>query len=666
IRTEINKTDQKDGKETVLSAEFKTLNNHELIIEMLKSKIKDGNTNDKFASLLLNEIKSGSTCNLKLFIGIVPDPIFSSVANRTDSILLGIMQGFNDSGYVLDSFNTHWNSPEELENKTNSKEVKSTSKYDSASLREPGVILFRKKSDTKSIDLLDNEFELSLLFLIPETPIEGIDTATFNRALYVVDKLKPNEQLRIIGPNFSGSVSSIQRILNFWNVKKTQDDKKNKIQQDSGDDFLKRILWHNGSATVLDDELQNQYPKIKSFIPTGKVFEEILIEYTNSHENSLLRNDKIAIVSEGTTTYGGLQTNINQENPKIWNYTYPFNIAEIRKRIESNKSNVEKSGLKLQNQEALRIKLDDVGQQSEMLPLAAPAFTASNEEQRLLRIAADINQKDIRNIIIKGTDVLDKIFIAEFFKKHCSNATLLTNGSDVTFQRSEYFSSLGGMIVATANPDGIRDVSEDDLKEYCINQKPNLPNESSFNFYYATLAYFNNNLRHSNKIWVTVNSHKGLFLLKKYNVAKKKFVENIRVDPGFLRINPLTSGVSPSLPLLFLGFFYCLILIYLFLMKRHKKHTKKDNFPLEYKVKMLEKFVPYTKSISQLMNKYGNVNKKSIAKSNFLIYLVGLITLGIIYLKLQLKIEGFPYMGVNFQVLIFTVIWFVPYCFFKN
>jgi hypothetical protein len=539
--------------------------------------------------LLTNDIK------LQTIIEIVPDPIYSGMSYHYDKTILGITKGMTDEDYLLDSFTTNWKLPE---SNNDSKSDKSLSKNESEPsyknwIRKPGMILFRKyENPSKEFSTLEKTAakELVVILLVPETPIEGIDISVMAKALHVADRLKSSceKPIRIVGPTFSGSYSSVQRIIQYWEKKDN-------------------ITWYNGEASIFGNNEQQSY--IKNLIPTGSVLKEALISYIKSDlaPSCITWNKRVAILSEEKTAWGKLleskeapDSNSNEtktpndicyENNKLneFYFNFPLRIDQIRLRVQQlEKQSISSTGIKLQNQEGLTLDIDEAGQHNELLPLADTTFTSVNEELRLLKVVSEINRLNIRFIILTASDIRDKIFLIKYLNKHCPDAQILTTGSDISLTHSTRYSELRGLIVATPYPIWFAHLEKSKREAF-----PILPSSGAFSYYVATRKHLscNADCLLDDKIWVMANSLEGFLPLRNYKVEINKNCLSSETKSSLYyrklyswRHSYVLSGISLVLTVT-IGLILTFIFVtFIFILKNHQKHIDIDRkLPLDIK-----------------------------------------------------------------------------------
>ena len=137
-------------------------------------------------------------------IATLPDPVDAANLNYTyDRYLDAIQRAMEGAGYLLDRFDLPWLDPAGPPAAANAAEPRFR--------REPGRLLFRSR--TRGDDPLP---PAAFVFIVGETPTAGIHKAAFVHAVQEFSAVCANgqsEPIRILGPSFSGSATSLHALL---------------------------------------------------------------------------------------------------------------------------------------------------------------------------------------------------------------------------------------------------------------------------------------------------------------------------------------------------------------------------------------------------------------------------------------------------------------------
>src|SRR5262249_49371017 len=142
-------------------------------------------------------------------IAKVRDAIGSPYGYAFDQVVDAIQRAVEKKdGYILDRCWLPW----DVDRKAKPRPGEPPS---SLHVRKPGVLLFRHGKDkAKKID----QPGLCVVFLVGETPMGGIHKQAFQQALWMIKEVGHPEHVpvRIVGPYFSGSQTSLQFVVGDW------------------------------------------------------------------------------------------------------------------------------------------------------------------------------------------------------------------------------------------------------------------------------------------------------------------------------------------------------------------------------------------------------------------------------------------------------------------
>ena len=294
----------------------------------------------------------------------------------------------------------------------------------------PGVLVFQ--SDASDLPLRPKHL---LVFLISETPTEGLDRIVFKKAGAMIREISPsqNNKIRFVGPNFSGSVAAL-----------------GEMQQTLGGSGAPQIEAVSGSVTN-----QDNIPKgLVTFTRIQTSDREALSRFVKGAESFGYENNEIAILSEEGTQYGRQGPTENQggsvpedtrsrsqnaastndkSNPKkkvgkkgkdgekeaweqLWFLHFPREISKLRNAYgaEVGRSAPADSGsspdLGLQWQDTEGTNRDDVltygGQQ-----------TPLSQEAVLSTLSITLKARGIKALGILATDPMDEAFLIHSIKR---------------------------------------------------------------------------------------------------------------------------------------------------------------------------------------------------------------------------------------------------------
>ena len=251
----------------------------------------------------------------------------------------------------------------------------------------------------------------------------------------------PGPVARIIGPNFSGSPSSIARVVQPWlaarfprDGERDKDDLRPTVAENTP-----VLSWINGQALTLDtrwfaETFQHPWKdavNFRSVVHGSKDLNDVLFTYVSEHCKPILSNNKVAYLTEETTGFGRAvaqtqqtsqlapqpnQQQTSAETPhqnsqqrpevekdkafEVYIYSFPAHVSEIRRRYARQTTAASQQSVTLKSAEQLAFTHDEGADTPDMISFESPGVMAANDEMRLLRIAQDI--KSPRASVLPG------------------------------------------------------------------------------------------------------------------------------------------------------------------------------------------------------------------------------------------------------------------------
>ncbi len=229
--------------------------------------------------------------SFEFLIATVPDPINSHLALDSDRRIEAIQWAAQDDNYLNDSFWLPW----DFEESTEKDSTKRTEKIVLRQIRDqqPGLQIFSHRQH-QPVEGEGSPNTALFVFFVAETPTMGVNKNQLSNALHYIQeiasasKLKsPPSEISILGPCFSGSVSSLKTVLSTFPSTKF------------------RII--SGSATDHDslEGLRHGQPNIdlKVVLHDDQVALTTFL-HTYVHDKLYLEMNRVALISESETAYG--------------------------------------------------------------------------------------------------------------------------------------------------------------------------------------------------------------------------------------------------------------------------------------------------------------------------------------------------------------------------
>ena len=402
-------------------------------------------------------------------IAMVPDPVESGFGDLFDALLESLQRAAEATGFVLGPFDLPWKG-EPAATDTKAKNNHAPAAEDKIYDRQPGVMIFRNPYRS---DSAPGESHLLVMFLVGETPRSGVEKAALTLALdqaaslpqILNELLNPrggsakaspsSRDIRIMGPTFSGSASSLEFVLRDWIGARKQQHM-----------LVPRVTIISGSADAIDKRhfLSGLDASFHATMVPVQAARAALLKWLG-----LSAEDEVAILSEGDTVYGQLlssqppanlvsshqptERDLQPARPKILRLAFPLHIADLEraaKESERNAADRSNQALSLGHRN-LPLTAEQTGSAGDVIPLFSSAQTNAMEVA-LRELLVTIRERRIPYSIIGATDVHDIDYIAKQLQSCCAESRIITLNSDLLFLHSEVNPDLAGAIVASTYP----------------------------------------------------------------------------------------------------------------------------------------------------------------------------------------------------------------------
>jgi hypothetical protein len=426
----------------------------------------------------------------------LPDPVESAVSVRFDEYFDVVQRAVELQGFILDRSSLPWQTTDRtgaaaqqdrmtrVRDELSGWEVTANSTTPQESGRgRPGLVVFKSPlTNTKPRPV--GPPRILLAFVVPESPIYGIDKAAFARSLkliddYFYDKLTPENEivtdaqgqrifrdgkpvlrltgrrvLHIIAPNFDGSQRSLEtalgaapregkhryhfRVLSNNAGRIDQAHLQNSVSE-SGQVLTFRSMVHRSS---------NVLRGIRDFLRTQVGYDgrdlAILIESNSGVPQADARG---LLHHPGDPAAGGQPTAKGQDDPE--DFIFPLQVSEIRKAyvkrglLRSDRSDAPDSP------ERLPIPPDEGGTPQDLPRAFTPESSAALDEMALTQILTTISHRRYRAVGIIASNPFDVVFLARRVRRFCPNLRVFTTQADLLFARPQNATDLRGMLVAS-------------------------------------------------------------------------------------------------------------------------------------------------------------------------------------------------------------------------
>jgi hypothetical protein len=448
--------------------------------------------------------------SLKVIVAAVADPTRSHLEYDTEREIDAIQRAAEASHgrYVLDRYSLPW-SPAATSTSTG----QATDQGDATSV--PGALLLRST--------VTNAHDLLLVLLVGETPTAGVHKVALIRAIALALALAPQnldlvakklnfpgaasshsrkhnhitpaeqcdvrshlthcylnpddndvsgkcdcakpQTVRILGPHFTGALSSYENVFDEWKGKDKQ--KKEKVS----------FSLLSGSATALRaDELNPLRDRVcfrATVWPDAPAMDE-LVAYLKANFGA--SEEEIALLTETNTGYGNppfssptatptpaaspgplgashpalaaVTTPTAAPTATVYDFLrLPFPLHISRLRSTPVQSGLPSSTTPPPDRSFVPLSLSQ--QQREDVPPSSSPLERSSNSQAVQSLLATIARQRIRFVMIMATDVDDVIYLALQVESSCPDTTIIVFGSDILFTNPDVATLRGTLVVST-------------------------------------------------------------------------------------------------------------------------------------------------------------------------------------------------------------------------
>ena len=440
---------------------------------------------------------------LRVTIATIPDPYDSHMDWSYDANVEALRRAMGTADYVPQSF---W-----LPSRGDSVRVTTNGVIVRYAAHDffPGVYLFRSiDSDNPSVHLV---------YLVSEMPTSGVHLQAFRaavaerasimrdgRGIFAVNA-RERAELSVLGPNFSGSASSLHALIDQALVPAG-------APATSGDDSPRTARIVSGSATafsnlrVLSDRGCTTVPRRDSTSvsvnvarirfsatvnPDGALDEEL-----NTVIKALgVQPFQVALLAEAGTAYGWARLDtvtahvadptvetaracsdrelpvgdpqsgqgpapaveprsaVRDSGGSYLTVPFPLNIASLRGEFERSPASASAvPGMpRLTESPRTRLSLDEASRSRET-PMLTSNLSVPSLDVVLQGIMRTLNEHDTRVVVIKATDVRDKLFLARELRRWVRDVVIVIYEGHVLLRRPEYADALRGALVLSSYP----------------------------------------------------------------------------------------------------------------------------------------------------------------------------------------------------------------------
>ena len=405
----------------------------------------------RLAQLDVSHAARRSDTELSFLVATVPDGVDSYAGWSFDPATDAIRRAAERAGYVMDRFFLpDWS------NRGSGSALGRTHE------EQPGAILLRGRSEENGPQAL------LVILLALETPTAGVHSIAMDRALRLAGWWRgagAYPELRILGPYYSGTTSSLQRSLRrvLPALKVDSALEVNPARKANPAPKIPDVRIITGSATTLKNQEDLEDPDGTKYVLRDgpKVsFTATTLPDNRCELRRQLRERfgvvRMAWLTESTTAYGKAQLRSDAVSvPQSGNcpedlddvtFTFPLHISRLRDLSPSAPADRQPLGT------LLPLVLREAFTPSDTFPSLSPTLTSATAEITLRNLGRLISRETIRVVGILATDARDKLFLARAIRQMHPSVSFVTTEANVLYSHPDYSDCVRGMLVASSYP----------------------------------------------------------------------------------------------------------------------------------------------------------------------------------------------------------------------
>lgn len=402
----------------------------------------------------------GADNKIGFMIAIVPDPVKTHLSLAFDRYIEAMQQGIQKSCFDFDRALLPWDEQTREEPSspiTREKEHR----FSGAEEEVPGVLIFRKHHLPPNMPEAARDcpeatgaqaVETLLVFVVGEMPTAGVEKSQFTMALQFAQKFSvgggPEPPLFILGPNFSGSLYSLQQLL---------------IEQATK---YPRIVIASGQVTG-DDSVRSFKAGLQaaglggkvnfaSFNESSSVLEEALFRYACDEWS--MKPREFAILSESETAFGQESAPVAREvcpqfhdadlNPiKI---SFPRGIYHLRTAYgEQFPDGLPQEEQRPRVRSNLKPNLEEQRRASDSVPDFSSQSTVS-QDGMLMDLVDDLQKHRSQLLLVVASDPLDSLFLVRYIRQHYAYGRLVILGPDALLRHESDDPQIRGILTISS------------------------------------------------------------------------------------------------------------------------------------------------------------------------------------------------------------------------
>lgn len=360
-------------------------------------------------------------------VAVVPDPVDSNGRWQFDPLVDALQRAVAESGYVLDRFALpDWVSAADPDGRS------ATARHE----REPSAIVFRQIQGNAGRD------ELLVVFLVYETATAGVHQQALGHAISTTSRWQKlqgfQDRVRMLGPTYSGSISSIRRVL----AQQLTDDSTLRVRVVSGG------ATAGGNRAAITSVAPDRVSYHATLLPDDTVLRELAAHIETMRAPAGGSLSRTALLIEGNTSWGKQLFTGEFANTVV--FPFPLHISRLRS-VTARERPADPAALRAPSR-FLPLNLDDPIAPADQLPSSSPRATATSVELILANLLSTIHRDGIATVGILATDTRDKLFLAQQITQFSPDVTVFTTEPDLLFTHPDFRRYTRGLVVGSTYP----------------------------------------------------------------------------------------------------------------------------------------------------------------------------------------------------------------------
>jgi len=422
-------------------------------------------------------------------IATVPDPVHTHLAMAFDRTVDALLQAAADNNYVSSYYWLPWRN-RGCSSKPFECSGDAEPGHDSKRERQPGLIVLKYVPAQEDVASFDTYHRVIYLFLVAETPTQGVDGFQLHNAFSYEDVLEDeltkfgerfsrghrSGATAIIGPMYSGSAASLRIAIETEMRRRPQD-------------FQFDVAGATGTFLALNQLTAGRSvtkPRVSylSFDQDGHFDEETFVNRLKSSGYDL---NSVALLTEDNTALGNFVSSKDPLNDRLLRIRFPREISLLRNAEVTQATNDPTTTGSVPGP-YLHLSLKDSSAE-DSVPQFSRENTPLSQEAQMMAIARQFHRNRIQFIAIVASNSLDQIFLAQFLHRACPDARLVFFGSDLLMVREvDNVPFIGTITVTPYSMIGLGQFSSSVIRAYPDSQSEAYYNAASYTFWDRTLT----------------------------------------------------------------------------------------------------------------------------------------------------------------------------------